>query len=91
LNRDEVLHARDRLGIRLGFHREGTRPTTVIVEVVMIGIVRITMVVRDVVVCDVVPTQVRVYPAGAVMPLVMVVRVRMHQRGAERAEREHHR
>ena len=56
----------------------------VIVDVVMVDVVVVVVVIATVVV-EIVPAQVRMHPARTVMAVVMVIRVRVHQRRAQRA------
>ena len=85
LLRDKELHARDLLGVGLALHSQVARLDVVIVQTVMVAAA-----VAAIVVVEVVATQVRVDSARAVVPLMIVVRVRVHQRRAERAHRNGH-
>ena len=80
LLRNKKRDARDLLGIRLGFDRKSERPDAASVQRVVVEIVMIAIVV-----VEVVTSRVRMQPACAVMSFVVVIRVRMHQRCAQRA------
>lgn len=77
MNGYENLEAGDALGIRVG---RDLRPT-----------LRELPFQKGVVMIDVVPAEMRVDAAGVVMLGVMVIQVRMQQRGAERSQRDGYR
>jgi len=83
LNRNKEADPRESFGIALWLDSHRIRRVVVIV----VMMIEITGVVIALVVVEIVPAQVRVNSGHRVMPVVMIIRVHMYQRRAQRANR----